>query len=87
MTIWQLYCEAPGVEKKDPYSLYGIIETKAVAAWDFIGRKSHSKNQSPPFFNKITKLVDEGKVFSLMHLVSYKAFNKVLPQNARQIIL
>ena len=50
-------------------------------------RKSLSKDCNSPFFNKITKLADEGNAFSLMYLVNYKAFNKVLPHNAIQIIL
>lgn len=50
-------------------------------------RKSLSKAYNSPFFNKITKLADEGNAFRLMYLVNYKAFNKVLPHNAIQIIL
>lgn len=88
ITIWQVYCEVPGVGKKKTYNLYGIIETRAISSMGFYReKKSLKKNKSPLFFNKITKLVDEGKVFSLMHLVSYKAFNKVLPQDAIQIIV
>lgn len=53
----------------------------------FYRRKSHSAAWESPFFNKITKLADEGNASSLMYLVSSKAFSKVLPQNAIQIIL
>lgn len=58
-----------------------------MSSMGFYRRKSRSKAYNSPFFNKITKLADEGNAFSLMHLVSSKAFSKVLPQNANQIIL
>lgn len=62
-------------------------ESRVISSMGSYRRKSHSKAYNSLFFNKITKLADEGNAFSLMYLVSYKAFNKVLPQNAIQIIL